>query len=971
LTDVTTIFLVEFDVYHVPSATALTLRFATDIYVTSAADTPASTLYEARVINPGECSRFMFGEGRSPISGLGQRPQIKYGAIELSIGYEGDSYQVTGSETDSLVFDYAWEGSEVRVLTVERGAAYSTAVEHLRGTVKTIEWDEMSYTVRFNDRLGDLDTSYNKGRLLGTNSASYGFEALSNSVGAVKPMLLGTCYNVTPVVLNDNNLIYGLNFMPDGISWRDPQASHEVELSTSNGSTSRSPLAIAAIDATHAIAIDAAGSAGPCHYWLVSFTDDAVTEEAQDIGAPPSSAEWVKAYAAGNDRVLAVMGTPDTGGSIDLALLSADTSASPKTLTEEAQATVASDDGVVGEPHVIVTIPVDGSSPGDGEAVVVWIDAAGDVNAEIYDFTNSTLTQRTGGPIAIENSTNAITRISACLFTDPALGEDAEVAIACETSGGIEIIGWNVTAGTIRSLSYNSTLADLVSIAPMQAPASNTNASTALGFVLMGTKSSVTAFELLYGDPSDTGGLPVIDTHTMVNDHCPDLCGEIVYHKDSELFAITGSAAQDASSDQRPQLISVLANGLRIRAGGMAALSYAASRWAAICVPATGDSPKVVGCYGVPATSASVNDVRQAVVLTGTRTSTNHRVNSVSSVYDKGIALNAPTVTDFASPAELKAATIGSGDYGTCLDAGMIRLGALADGTVTCDAVSTVNFTANGTAWREAEGVLIDPCFVRGQTGSPVRFDAARWYEAGSLEDAQDDVQSFGVPTMGLYVDRERSALALLTEILFAHAIGIAAQRDGTYAGRGFDGAAPSSGVTINDDDYIDGTLVRPLSKDPGSGIPAYRIRAHYDRNWTVQTGGDLASSVPEESDATSHGRAFLASEYRTAVSEDPTVLAAYRVSPTVDLYTLWRDSETDVLYYVAQVWETLLQTKRGPFRVTVPYSVGYNLEVGKRCSVWPSDGRVVGGKILTAFVSGLVHRFKDGEIDVEFWDLS
>ena len=185
MTDVTTIFLVEFDVYHVPSATALTLRFATDIYVTSAADTPASTLYEARVINPGECSRFMFGEGRSPISGLGQRPQIKYGAIELSIGYEGDSYQVTGSETDSLVFDYAWEGSEVRVLTVERGAAYSTAVEHLRGTVKTIEWDEMSYTVRFNDRLGDLDTSYNKGRLLGTNSASYGFEALSNSVGAV------------------------------------------------------------------------------------------------------------------------------------------------------------------------------------------------------------------------------------------------------------------------------------------------------------------------------------------------------------------------------------------------------------------------------------------------------------------------------------------------------------------------------------------------------------------------------------------------------------------------------------------------------------------------------------------------------------------------------------------------------------------------------------------------------------------
>lgn len=188
------IVLVEVTGYT-DASTAVVYRYATAGYNTLPSDTPANTHYAPRVLNPGEITRKLSDGTRN-----NPRAELSYGRIELINGDGGlDSIFASGA--------VSFRERSVRVLMVEDGAAYSTAVVLLAAVIAQIELSETSVLLSIKDAGYLLASAHQTSTYGGTNSLPAGVDGVDDLKGKAIPKLYGKAYKIPAPMVNTSRLI--------------------------------------------------------------------------------------------------------------------------------------------------------------------------------------------------------------------------------------------------------------------------------------------------------------------------------------------------------------------------------------------------------------------------------------------------------------------------------------------------------------------------------------------------------------------------------------------------------------------------------------------------------------------------------------------------------------------------------------------------------------------------------------------
>jgi hypothetical protein len=189
-------WLVELSAHN--GSAVVPLRYSGSGYVTGPSDSPANTIFDARIAREagiGVFSRQLFGDGRT----MGHAT-IEPGALVLSNADRG---------LDALK-GYAFDGRSFKLMRLSHPrAAYSSAEVMLTGTMDGIDTGEGSLTIRipFYDRRRDIDIPIQSEKYAGTTtSAGATAEGSADMKDQVKPLIFGRCYSVPATIVNDFNM---------------------------------------------------------------------------------------------------------------------------------------------------------------------------------------------------------------------------------------------------------------------------------------------------------------------------------------------------------------------------------------------------------------------------------------------------------------------------------------------------------------------------------------------------------------------------------------------------------------------------------------------------------------------------------------------------------------------------------------------------------------------------------------------
>lgn len=195
-------YLVELTGYTDASTSAV-YRYSSGAYVTQPTDTPPSTWYDPRVLDPGSITRTLV-DTSSAEARANPRAEVGYGMIRLA-NIDGVLDGVFGGGAVSF------RERQVRVLQVEQGAAYSTAVVLLVATISQAQLDADEVVVGIKDRLYELDSPHLTATYGGTNSLPAGVDGVEDLQGKVKPALYGKAFAISPPCVNTSRLIYQIS----------------------------------------------------------------------------------------------------------------------------------------------------------------------------------------------------------------------------------------------------------------------------------------------------------------------------------------------------------------------------------------------------------------------------------------------------------------------------------------------------------------------------------------------------------------------------------------------------------------------------------------------------------------------------------------------------------------------------------------------------------------------------------------
>lgn len=194
------ILLVDLEPYDVNAASTTTLRVASTDYATEPTDTPASALYFGVVQDDVFFDRAMFtGNNVGGIS----LPDVGFVSImnpnQPDIGAEFDTW------LDPDV--YTWQGRDITISILEKGAAYSTRTTLFTGVIKELQYEENVIRVSFRSKSYLLDEPIQANRYAGSG----GDEGGADLKGKPKPLLFGRVSNMQPVIVDTSTLRYQLH----------------------------------------------------------------------------------------------------------------------------------------------------------------------------------------------------------------------------------------------------------------------------------------------------------------------------------------------------------------------------------------------------------------------------------------------------------------------------------------------------------------------------------------------------------------------------------------------------------------------------------------------------------------------------------------------------------------------------------------------------------------------------------------
>lgn len=271
-------------------------------------------------------------------------------------------------------------------------------------------------------------------------------------------------------------------------------------------------------------------------------------------------------------------------------------------------------------------------------------------------------------------------------------------------------------------------------------------------------------------------------------------------------------------------------------------------------------------------------------------------VTEFREVRDAGVKLTAGT--NYATTAELAAATVPDRTYATCRAAGQVRLGFRPIGAVTADIVE-------GAAGARSVARVVRRILERSGFVAGVDFDA----------DDLEALHAKNAAEVGIWIGAdERDILPVVAQLLDSVGAYVIPDEAGKFR---FDRIeAPVAGpYPVLDPTFIldDGQgLERLATNDDRQGVPVYEVTANYAPVWVVQSLKDL-----EATNTTDEIKALASKQYRTVIASDPTVQQIHLRAGKLSIDTLFA-YEADAL---AEANRRLAMHKvpRANYRVPLP----------------------------------------------------
>jgi len=229
-------------------------------------------------------------------------------------------------------------------------------------------------------------------------------------------------------------------------------------------------------------------------------------------------------------------------------------------------------------------------------------------------------------------------------------------------------------------------------------------------------------------------------------------------------------------------------------------------------------------------------------------------------VFDKGVQLTQDA--DYTSQANMEATARAAGHFSSWPAGGMFRVGtgAAANGSITCDISISASFS-DETVAQIAQDIVTGPGGISG--GDVTAGDVTY------LDSVYTGLR------MGVYVKDEGATFIDALDPLF---LGISGwygfDRLGKFRMGRLETPASSvanlvvgelSTTVLDSDDYDIEDLRFLPTKAPDRGKPVWRVSLNYYKNWTIQQGDRVATSV------TAARRNFLELEFRTTSPVDNT----------------------------------------------------------------------------------------------------
>lgn len=190
------LYLAEIEVYDLDTKTVTTLRYASGQgHVTTPSETPASTLYDARIAQAVNIPRHLFADGK-----LSGRSRVSYGDLVL---------QNADGALDGLLA-YAMAGRPVTIRRGVPGAAYPSGFTTLFvGTVEQAEAQGDTLLIKMRDKQADLLVPLQTNQYGGTNVLPDGLDGVPDDLaGKRKPLCFGQVFNAPIPSVNTARLIY-------------------------------------------------------------------------------------------------------------------------------------------------------------------------------------------------------------------------------------------------------------------------------------------------------------------------------------------------------------------------------------------------------------------------------------------------------------------------------------------------------------------------------------------------------------------------------------------------------------------------------------------------------------------------------------------------------------------------------------------------------------------------------------------
>jgi hypothetical protein len=242
-----TVYLYEIEYYNTDVSAVEVLRLATSAFITQPTDTPSNTPYRDSIADIGIFSSYMFSKDST--SG-----QSTSGAGDFVL-------QNADGSLDYLV-DYGFDQRSFVVKKVAKGAAYSTATTVYTGTISFAEFTKDSIIFRVRDSLYKLTNPAQTATFLGNNASLSDTEGEADLQGKIKPFVFGKVFNVAPVLVNPDSLIFAVNFNADGTH----KAIQSFAGVYDGGSPISKDISIGTAGDFPTIAALAAASIGPAEY---------------------------------------------------------------------------------------------------------------------------------------------------------------------------------------------------------------------------------------------------------------------------------------------------------------------------------------------------------------------------------------------------------------------------------------------------------------------------------------------------------------------------------------------------------------------------------------------------------------------------------------------------------------------------------------------------------------------------------